>query len=219
MTIMFERYTDRARRAVVLADRAARDMRHPEVDTGHLLAGLAGEDGGVASQALAALGVTPERAREAVRNRHPVGGALPSGHRPFTPALKKALEFATGESVKLGCNYVATEHLLLGLIREGEDVGALALIDCGGGEPGFPAVVRAKVTELLDGYAKPAREPAPVLEPADGEIASAAFADYLKREGLLTRIGEAECARLAGVFMHGFACGAGNMAGKLRAAR
>ena len=160
MTTMFERYTDRARRVVVLADQAARDMRHPEVDTGHLLVGLAGEGGGVASQALAALAVTPERVREADRDRHPGGDASPSAHRVFAPRLKKALRVRVREAMARGDNFIATEHLLLGLIREGEDVGALALADCGGGDPGFPAVVRAKVTELLDGYAKPATEPA-----------------------------------------------------------
>ena len=155
---MFERYTDRARRVIVLADQAARDLGHGTVDTGHLLLGLLGEGEATAFRALDALGVTPETAREAVLERRPAEGTYPGGHRAFTPALKKALEFATRESVKLGCNYVAAEHLLLGLIAEGSDVGALALADCGiaDGDRGFLADVRAKVLELLDGYARPA---------------------------------------------------------------
>lgn len=162
MTLMFERYTDRARRVIVLADQAARDLGHDSVDTGHLLLGLLGEGEATAFRALDALGVTPEAAREAVLGRRPAEGAHPGGHRAFTPALKKALELGRRESAKLGCNYVAAEHLLLGLIAEGSDVGALALADCGIaiGDRGFLADVRAKVLELLDGYARPATEAA-----------------------------------------------------------
>lgn len=158
MAAMFERYTDRARRAVTLAMQAESDMGHREADTGHLLVGLIGEGGGVAFQALTALGVTPEAVREAVWNRHPGGVAGPVAFLVCTPALKKAFEFALREAMLRGDNFIATEHLLLGLIREGSDVGALALADCGiaEGDRGFLEDMRRKVLELLDGYAKPA---------------------------------------------------------------
>jgi ATP-dependent Clp protease ATP-binding subunit ClpC len=148
---MFERYTDRARRVITLTQQAQQDMRHEDADTGHLLVGLIGEGGGVACQALTALGVTPERVREAVWTRHPGGDATPAAYLPFSPRLKKALEMALRESMMRGDNFIGTEHLLLGLIREGSDVGALALAACAS-----PSDVRAKVLELLDGYERPA---------------------------------------------------------------
>jgi hypothetical protein len=154
MAPMFERYTDRARRVIVLADSEARGLGHDTVDTGHLLLGLLGEGEAVAFRALDALGVTLDAARDAVLKRRPAGGAHPGGHRAFTPPLKRALELGLREAILLNCPYVGTEHLLLGLIREGGDGGALALADCGGSDPGFLGGVRAKVLELLHGYAK-----------------------------------------------------------------
>jgi ATP-dependent Clp protease ATP-binding subunit ClpA len=148
---MFERYTDRARRVITLTQQSELDMRHGEADTGHLLVGLIGEGGGVAWQALTALGVTPERVREAVWNRHPGGDAIPAGYLKCSAPLKKALELALRESTARGDRFIATQHLLLGLIAEASDVGALALAACA-----RPADVRAKVLELLDGHAKPA---------------------------------------------------------------
>lgn len=148
---MFERYTDRARRVIHLTHEAQQDMRHDEADTGHLLIGLIGEGGGVAWQALTALGVTPESAREAVRDRHPGGDANAVAYLKCSPALKRTLELALRESMLRGDNFMGTEHLLLGLIREGSDVGALALAACAS-----PSDVRAKTLELLDGYEKPA---------------------------------------------------------------
>jgi ATP-dependent Clp protease ATP-binding subunit ClpC len=152
---MANRYTDRARRVVELARLAAQGLNHSAVGTDHLLLGLIGEGGGVAFTALSELGVTIESASEAVCRHHPAGDAGSPGYLPLTLRLKKTLELALREALQLGHNFVGTEHLLLGLIREGDDVGALALADCGvaEGDKGFLADVRAKVHELLRGYA------------------------------------------------------------------
>lgn len=157
--MMFDRYTDRAKRAIELTWQSARDMRQEQAGTGDLLVGLIGEGGGIAFQALTALGLTPERVGEAVRNRRPPGGgATPPVGTGFTPRLERALELAVREALLRGDNYIATEHLLLGLVREGTGTGALALADCRrhGDDEGLLAGVRAKVLELLDGGAKPA---------------------------------------------------------------
>lgn len=215
---MFDRYTDRARRAVVLADQAAARMLHDTVDTGHLLLGLIGEGGGVAFTALDALGVTTGAASVAVCRRRPAGDADPKARRPFTPQGKKALELALREALHLGHNYIATEHLLLGLIREGSDVGALALADCGiaDGDQGFSSIVRAKVMELLRGYAK-AERAKPVLSLEDGATVARLFASWAQQKGALSRATKADLADLAEAFAYGYACGAGKAAGEARA--
>lgn len=170
---MFERYTDRAKRAVELAHLAAQGLGHDEVGTDHLLLGLLGEGDGVAFRALGALGVTTEAANEAVCRRHPAEDPVDTGWLPYTPRFKKAAELALREALQLGCNYVGTEHLLLGLIREGSDVGALALADCGiaEGDRGFLDDVRAKVLELLHGYREAEKRAAvPVGTQAPGPL-------------------------------------------------
>jgi ATP-dependent Clp protease ATP-binding subunit ClpC len=151
---MFERYTDRAKRSVELAQEEAADLGHDSVGTGHLLLGLLGEGGGVAFQALDALGVTIEAAHEAVCQRHPTGNVGPSGWLRYTKRFRRVQELALREAIELGHNFIGTEHLLLGLIREGGGVGALAIADCGTaeGDRGFSEAVRAKVLELLRGY-------------------------------------------------------------------
>jgi ATP-dependent Clp protease ATP-binding subunit ClpC len=153
---MFERYTDRARRTIVLAQENARMLNHNYIGSEHLVIGLIAEGGGVAFQALTALGVTENAVRDAVVDRIGLGQHIPAGHVPFTPRLKKVLELGLRESLQLGCSYVATEHLLLGLIREGDGTGAKALESCGtpSGELPFLSDVRAKVLELLRGYAE-----------------------------------------------------------------
>jgi len=213
---MFDRYTDRARRVVALADQEAGLMMHDSVDTGHLLLGLLREGEAVAFQALDALAVTLETAREAVGKRRACGDTHPTAARPFTPRLKKALELALREALQLGCTYVATEHLLLGLIREGSDTGVLALADCGKaeGDRGFSSQVRAKVLELLHGYAEAGRQAEaekskPVLSLEDGGRIAHLFAAYAQAEGLLAKSTREEVAEHAKTFMHGYACGAG----------
>lgn len=151
---MFERYTDRARRVIVLADQEARNLHHGYVGTEHLLAGFLAEGEAVAFRALDALGVTLAMAREAVEKRSPAGDASPSAHLAFTPRLKKVLELGLREALLLGNNYIGTEHLLLGLVRDGECDGAMALADCGitEGDRGFLSDVREKVLKLLGVY-------------------------------------------------------------------
>jgi ClpA/ClpB-like protein len=128
---VFERFTDRARRVVVLAQEEARLLNHNYIGTEHVLLGMIHEGEGVAAQALAALGVSLERARAEVEEIIGHGGEAPSGHIPFTPRAKKVLEFSLREAIQLGHNHIGTEHILLGLIREGEGVAAQVLVKLG----------------------------------------------------------------------------------------
>ncbi len=125
---MFERFTDRARRVVVLAQQEAAGLDHDYIGTEHLLLGLIHEGEGVAAQALGGLGISQEAVRQKVeemigRGKEPP----PSGHIPFTPRAKKVLELSLRESLQLGHDYIGTEHILLGLIRESAGVAAQAL--------------------------------------------------------------------------------------------
>jgi ATP-dependent Clp protease ATP-binding subunit ClpC len=124
---MFERFTDRARRVVVLAQEEARMLDHNYIGTEHLLLGLVHEGEGVAAQALAGMGIQLEAVRWQVEQIIGHGQATSSGHIPFTPRAKKVLELALREALQLGHNYIGTEHILLGLVREGEGVAAQAL--------------------------------------------------------------------------------------------
>jgi ATP-dependent Clp protease ATP-binding subunit ClpA len=126
---MFERFTDRARRVVVLAQEDARMLGHNHIGTEHLLLGLLHESDGVAARALAALDVDLEAARDKVEEMVVGGGqSAPADHIPFTPRAKKVLELSLREALQLGHSYIGTEHILLGLIREGEGVGAQVLV-------------------------------------------------------------------------------------------
>jgi ATP-dependent Clp protease ATP-binding subunit ClpC len=188
---MFECYTDRAKRSVELAQLAAQGLCHDEAGTDHLLLGLIGEGGGVAFRALDALGVTAESANEAVCRRHPAGNAAPPGPLPYTTRFRKVQELAVREAIMLGHNFIATEHLLLGLIRDADDSeGAQALEDCGidKGHHGFLADVRAKVLELLRGYEETEKRAA-VPEAADIQVVMTAgiqptFKAWLSSRGL-----------------------------------
>ena len=124
---MFERFTNRARRAVVLAQEEARRLHHNYIGTEHVLLGLLGEPGGIASQALERFGMSLEGTREEVKAIVGTGTATVSGHIPFTPRAKKTLELALREALQLHHNYIGTEHILLGVIREGDGVGAQIL--------------------------------------------------------------------------------------------
>jgi ATP-dependent Clp protease ATP-binding subunit ClpC len=128
---VFERFTDRARRVVVLAQEEARLLNHNYIGTEHELLGLIHEEEGVGGRALEALGISLDAARHQVEGIIGVGQAAPTGHIPFTPRAKKVLELALRESRRLGHNYIGTEHILLGLIREGEGVGAQVLQNLG----------------------------------------------------------------------------------------
>jgi ATP-dependent Clp protease ATP-binding subunit ClpC len=152
---MFERFTDRARRVVVLAQDEARLLKHEYIGTEHLLLGLLREDNGLAIQVLQAAGVTPGETRTRVLARVQAGRKSPSGHIPFTPQAKKALEMSLRESLELGDSYIGTEHLLLGLAREGHGVASEVLTaqhtDLG--------VIRRQVLRLRSSDAEP--EPMP----------------------------------------------------------
>ena len=120
---MFERFTDRARRVVVVAQDESRSLGHDYIGTEHILLGLIREGEGVAAQALASLGVSLEAARQQVEEIAGRGSRQVPGHIPFTPRAKKVLELSLREAMHLGRNYIGTEHILLGLIREGENEG------------------------------------------------------------------------------------------------
>ncbi len=125
---MFERFTDRARRVIVLAQEEARSLQHNYIGTEHLLLGLIREGEGVAAKALEAKGVELDATRKQVEEMIGKGSAAPNGHIPFTPHAKQVLELSLREALQLGHSYIGTEHLLLGLIREGEGVGTQVLI-------------------------------------------------------------------------------------------
>jgi ATP-dependent Clp protease ATP-binding subunit ClpC len=124
---MFERFTDRARRVIVLAQEEARMLNHNYIGTEHILLGLIHEGEGVAAQALTTLGIGLNAVRGQVEQVIGEGQAAPTGHIPFTPRAKKVLELALREALQLGHNYIGTEHILLGLVREGEGVAAQVL--------------------------------------------------------------------------------------------
>ena len=145
---MFERFTDRARRVVVLAQEEARMLNHNYIGTEHILLGLIHEGEGVAAKALESLGIALEGVRAQVEEIIGQGQQSPSGHIPFTPRAKKVLELSLREALQLGHNYIGTEHILLGLIREGEGVAAQVLVKLGADLNR----VRQQVLQLLSGY-------------------------------------------------------------------
>jgi ATP-dependent Clp protease ATP-binding subunit ClpC len=145
---LFERFTDRARRVVVLAQEEARLLNHNYIGTEHILLGLIHEGEGVAAKALESLGISLEAVRQQVEEIIGQGGSSPSGHIPFTPRAKKVLELSLREALQLGHNYIGTEHILLGLIREGEGVAAQVLVKLGADL----SRVRQQVIQLLSGY-------------------------------------------------------------------
>ena len=162
---MFERFSDRARRAVVRAQEEARLLNHDYIGTEHMLLGLLAERGSAAARALDSLNVTLEAAREQVREIVGEGSQEQGqrGHIPFTPRAKKVLELSLREALNLRSEIIGTEHLLLGLIAEGDGVGAQVL-----DRLGAPAeTVRERVVELAK------TEPDPETEPAGGSAGPA----------------------------------------------
>jgi ATP-dependent Clp protease ATP-binding subunit ClpC len=148
---MFERFTDRARRVLVLAQEEARLLNHNFIGTEHILLGLIHEGEGVAAKALESLGVSLEAVREKVEETIGPAGSSTTGSPPFTPRAKKVLELSLREALQLGHNYIGTEHMLLGLVREGEGVAAQVLVSLGADLPR----VRQQVIQLLSGYQSP----------------------------------------------------------------
>ncbi len=145
---MFERFTDRARRVVVLAQEEARMLSHNYIGTEHILLGLIHEGEGVAAKALESLDISLEAVRAQVEEIIGQGQQAPSGHIPFTPRAKKVLELSLREALQLGHSYIGTEHILLGLIREGEGVAAQVLQKLGADLNR----VRQQVIQLLSGF-------------------------------------------------------------------
>ena len=145
---MFERFTDRARRVVVLAQEEAKMLNHNYIGTEHLLLGLIHEGEGVAAKALQSMDISLEAVRQQVEDIIPPGQQQPTGHIPFTPRAKKVLELSLREALQLGHNYIGTEHILLGLIREGEGVAAQVLVKLGADLNR----VRQTVIQLVSGY-------------------------------------------------------------------
>jgi ATP-dependent Clp protease ATP-binding subunit ClpC len=141
---MFERFTERARRVVVLAQEEATELNHSYIGTEHLLLGLMRDSGSVAARALRELEISQDAVRERVIEIIGRGKQAPSGHIPFTPRAKKVLELSLREALQLNHSYIGTEHILLGLVGEGEGVAAQVLTKLGGSL----SRVRDKVIEL-----------------------------------------------------------------------
>jgi ATP-dependent Clp protease ATP-binding subunit ClpC len=172
---MFERFTDRARRVVVLAQEEARMLNHNYIGTEHILLGLIHEGEGVAAKALESLGINLDSVREQVQEIIGQGQQAPSGHIPFTPRAKKVLELSLREALQLGHNYIGTEHILLGLIREGEGVAAQVLVKLGADLNR----VRQQVLQLLSGYQ--GKEPATAGGPQEGTPSGSLVLDQFGR--------------------------------------
>ena len=172
---MFERFTDRARRVVVLAQEEARMLNHNYIGTEHILLGLIHEGEGVAAKALESLSISLGAVREQVQEIIGQGQQAPSGHIPFTPRAKKVLELSLREALQLGHNYIGTEHILLGLIREGEGVAAQVLVKLGADL----SRVRQQVIQLLSGYQ--GKEPVSAGNPQEGSPAGSVVLDQFGR--------------------------------------
>jgi ATP-dependent Clp protease ATP-binding subunit ClpA len=197
-TLSFDRYTDRARRVLVLAQEDARSLNHAEIGTGHLLTGMLGEGEAVAFRALDAFGVTAEAARAALFDCDPPG-TTPAGTEgiPFSRQGRKVLELALREALLLGHNYIGTEHLLLGIVREGDGTAAQVLVKLGADLNR----VRQKVIELLHGYEKPALSAhVSIRFPADLASATAAVAarDGMDMSAWIRRVVDRELAARSG---------------------
>ena len=172
---MFERFTDRARRVVVLAQEEARMLNHNYIGTEHILLGLIHEGEGVAAKALESLGISLEAVRQQVEEIIGQGQQAPSGHIPFTPRAKKVLELSLREALQLGHNYIGTEHILLGLIREGEGVAAQVLVRLGADLNR----VRQQVIQLLHGYQ--GKEPTTTGAPSESTPSTSLVLDQFGR--------------------------------------
>jgi ATP-dependent Clp protease ATP-binding subunit ClpC len=155
---MFERFTDRARRVVVLAQEEARRLNHNYIGTEHLLLGMIREGEGVAARALSSMGISLDHARREVESVIGRGDHPQAGHIPFTPRSKKVLELSLRESQQLGHHYIGTEHLLLGMVREGEGVAAQVLVKLGAE---LDRVREQVIESLREGEGEATAEPGP----------------------------------------------------------
>jgi ATP-dependent Clp protease ATP-binding subunit ClpC len=164
---VFERFTDRARRVVVFAQEEAGLLNHGYIGTEHLLLGVLREEEGVAARALTSMDISLDEVRRQVEEIVGRGKTPPTGHIPFTPRAKKVLELSLRESIELGHNYIGSEHLLLGLLREREGVAAQVLVKQG-------ASLDAVRDTVLTLHEHPAEaydvEPVPEAEPGGGPV-------------------------------------------------
>src|ERR1700709_29256 len=172
---MFERFTDRARRVVVLAQEEARMLNHNYIGTEHILLGLIHEGEGVAAKALESLGISLDAVRQQVEEIIGQGQQAPSGHIPFTPRAKKVLQLSLREPLQLGHNYIGPGHILLGLIREGDGVAAQVLVKLGADLNR----VRQQVIQLLPGYQ--GKEPSPTGTAAESAPSTSLVLDQFGR--------------------------------------
>ncbi len=172
---MFERFTERARQVVVLAQEEARTLKHNYIGTEHLLLGLLREDTGLAARVLESLDITIERARGQVVRIVGSGEEVTSGQIPFTPRAKAVMEMALREALSLGHDYIGTEHILLAVVRENEGVAARILRDF----DADPETVRGEVIRMLSGPAARGRRGRQI-----GEVASLIHAPDLPRPAL-----------------------------------
>jgi ATP-dependent Clp protease ATP-binding subunit ClpC len=179
---MFERFTDRARRVVVLAQEEARALNHNYIGTEHILLGLVHDGEGVAAKALESLGVSLGAVRRQVEEIIGHGAGAATGHIPFTPRAKKVLELSLREARQLGYDYIGTEHILLGLIREGEGVAAQVLQKLGAS---LPQVRQAVIQLLSNGPRREGEEFPPAQPDPRHEVGRA-----LERAGRLRRVVE-----------------------------
>jgi prophage maintenance system killer protein len=191
----FARFTDRARRVMVLVQEEARLLNHNYIGTEHLLLGLIREHDGVAAKALATSGISLEAVRAQVEEIIGQGESAPTGHIPFTPRAKKVLDLSLREALQLGHNYIGTEHLLLGLIREGEGIAAQVLVNLGAGH----ARLRKQVLRLLADGTPPSSEESELPSDAAGRLPSdtSAAADLAYYDQQLADVRRAKDAAIA----------------------
>ena len=182
---MFERFTDRARRVVVLAQQEAARLNHNWIGTEHLLLGLLSEGQGIAARALASMGISLDAMRGAVEDIIGRGQEPPSGHIPFTPRAKKVLELSLREALQLRSDSIGTEHLLLALIREGDGVAAQVLLDAGVDLNR----ARQQVIELLHGSLGAGISPAPPPA-AGGELLGRLTSIAARLDAIERRLGQ-----------------------------
>jgi prophage maintenance system killer protein len=179
---LFGRFTSDARRAVYLAQEEARLLRHNYIGTEHLLLGLLYLGEGIAAEAMSSLNITREEARSRIEEIIGLGTVAPAGHIPFTPRAKKVLELSLREAMRLGQHQIGTEHILLGIAREGEGIAAQVLTDLGA----EPSRVRQRVTELVDEQERACRQ-----EAQEGPAVPAALADAAEQLAQTRRLKEA----------------------------
>jgi ATP-dependent Clp protease ATP-binding subunit ClpC len=196
---VFERFTERARQVVVLAQEEARTLKHKYIGTEHILLGLLREKEGLAALVLESLDITVERVRAQVVRIVGSGKEVTSGQIPFTPRAKKVLELALREALSLGHNYIGTEHILLGLVRENEGVGARILLDFDADCEKICNEVIRMLSQAGSSAEQPARRrkddpPGTGMTPIDSMLPDFASLSDQSLKDLVGRLTDRECA-------------------------